>query len=1228
MKNVKFASILKTWLYLPLLLAFFAPLNAQMVVSSTTGATLNKMVSDSAVQTGMPFVYTILYSLPAGSTGITISDFVPSPLVVDNIVAGSPCGTPTVTQTPSSSGTQVNYTLASVPTACSGTFQIWVRFPAGTTCNGTPVVNRACMFGTTPLGAFEMCTRGVSTVARATDPWTVWKRPIGTNYQGGSCPNVSFSDTVNYEIKVGKLPGTYGFLNLNNAIVTDQLPAGATIVGALTPSVGTATLSGGVINWNLNTTLFASPLPVGGFNVATLNVKIKYSPFAVGSCLTNTAVLKGNLGSQNTSGAWCGTHIDSSKTLIRRENPIAAIGLFQKWVNVTGNTVGCNGTYAIRVYNNSTGPLSSFNFSDVFPTGVTVNSVKITNIGASAVNTADLYVNGSTLPTITYNAVSNLPYTTTPISSIKIVRNGTMNVGQYILCEVGFTINSSAPNTVTNCATTTSTSLNTTSTCTSFGVYPPAPKACVFKDICSPQAIYTQGNTVRYRLRVQNIGTDAMVGVNIKDVLNPNLAYVAGSDTYYTAAAYTAPCGSPSNWTGVTTAHSGNNLQWNLPNIGSNCAAFVYPSCGFSGTSGIPFYFIEFSAKIRDTAGLGVVLNKFTIQGGNLAVAVTSYNVPISIGGTHGFTIEKQDSTASSAAYATTGFTTPSASIAYRLAMKNTGSASFRNILMIDKLPLNAAPNDYLMSVCGANRGSQFNTPFAGLLSSTPFAPATTKFDAATNISLPEFGIACTGSTAATWTGSAPSKNIKLEFGNANALLSGTTLRYAFRATVDPLAKNTQTACNTFMANATGVYIQNGANTNVTLPQLESGAACVTIKQAVSSCCDSTKLIPTSDQCCSQLQVKGECAIKMVKIDLVGGTFTALNWTCSPVPTAFAGLSSVSLIPSASCLAATINPCFQATGSGGVTITYTITFADGTTCVKTETKKCCCKPSVKVPTTGCKGLPTIFAVDTLNCKFTNGLWNFGDGTTSSVLNTTHVYNTVGGFTATFTYTNECGDQKIVLSIGIEQCPCEVKPCFTYKTNSLQAQFNSGSISNYPIVAYHWDFGDGTWANGQTPAHTYTVSGVYKVCLTVYVDNGLGLCNCLSDANTICRDVTIKVGLVSDGTSCVFRAREPVNNESGAAANRNQVATSLKMTVFPNPTNEALTVVFNKQVLNTEGANSILELYNLQGQLIKTQRLDVGSDETKISMHALPTGVYMLSLRQDGQVISTIKVAKN
>jgi PKD repeat protein len=45
-------------------------------------------------------------------------------------------------------------------------------------------------------------------------------------------------------------------------------------------------------------------------------------------------------------------------------------------------------------------------------------------------------------------------------------------------------------------------------------------------------------------------------------------------------------------------------------------------------------------------------------------------------------------------------------------------------------------------------------------------------------------------------------------------------------------------------------------------------------------------------------------------------------------------------------------------------------------------------------------------------------------------------------------------------------------------------------SNFTIVSYSWNFGDGSSATGKTPTHTYTAPGPYNVTLTVTNDRGI------------------------------------------------------------------------------------------------------------------------------------------
>jgi hypothetical protein len=53
--------------------------------------------------------------------------------------------------------------------------------------------------------------------------------------------------------------------------------------------------------------------------------------------------------------------------------------------------------------------------------------------------------------------------------------------------------------------------------------------------------------------------------------------------------------------------------------------------------------------------------------------------------------------------------------------------------------------------------------------------------------------------------------------------------------------------------------------------------------------------------------------------------------------------------------------------------------------------------------------------------------------------------------------------------------------------SLACALGSNSV---PAISYHWDFGDGTEANGQNVDHTFTLAGTYSVNLTVKGVDGL------------------------------------------------------------------------------------------------------------------------------------------
>ena len=798
-------------------------------VVSSNGASLEKIVDHSTIPSGVNFSYTINFSIPAGSLDIKITDQLPATLELVDVIVSPVCGTPVVNYpSPGTMGALIQYKLASVPNACSGTFQIVVKFPAGKTCDKTTAFNSACMTGKVVNGqGLKICTKEVSTVATANNPWSVAKNPApGLALSGQQNCYLTTSDTVSYDIWVAKNYGEVGLLNLVNGIVTDQLPVGATVLSA-TPSIGIIDpIVGNLIVWrigNLSSTQH--------YNMATLRVVVKYAPLSNGQTITNTANLTGGLGNSCESGMNTST---SSCVIKAVGNPPPPSGSLYKWAALGGNTVGCAGKYYLQVYNSGSSPIGAFGFSDILPSEVTATKINVYSNGGLAT----LSINGAT-PTTLLTGWSP-PYPSTSINSVNIQSAGLAST-KMIYVEIEFTINANASSSFSNTVNLTGTPVGITPSSATWNIYlhEPEPKASTYKMICNPKpnTIYKQGDIVRYRLRVQNIGTADMIGANVTDNLSSNLEYV-GNPSYYSSMVWDPGCEAPNTatWSPAPIPnHNGNALSWNLPEIKSNCQSVIWPNPGYYGTYNIPYYFIDFDVRTRKTSGLGSIINNFVVSGGNLPVASTSPDTYITVVGTHGFTLEKQVSTNGGATYATSGNTISSGNVRYRLKMKNTGTTSFRDALMIDMLPLDNNGSDNLMLDRSIARGSDLSVIYNNFLASTPHLPTSTMFSDGTNLCLPEFGYSPSSCANAIWSaGTPPSNNVKIDFG-LNYLAVGEDLEYTFGAKLKE-GKIGQVTCNTFSANASKVLIINNVNTAFPLNAVESDKSCVSIQDNKCDC--------------------------------------------------------------------------------------------------------------------------------------------------------------------------------------------------------------------------------------------------------------------------------------------------------------------------------------------------------------------------------------------------------
>ncbi|HOZ49756.1 MAG TPA: PKD domain-containing protein, partial [Candidatus Hydrogenedentes bacterium] len=119
---------------------------------------------------------------------------------------------------------------------------------------------------------------------------------------------------------------------------------------------------------------------------------------------------------------------------------------------------------------------------------------------------------------------------------------------------------------------------------------------------------------------------------------------------------------------------------------------------------------------------------------------------------------------------------------------------------------------------------------------------------------------------------------------------------------------------------------------------------------------------------------------------------------------------------------------------------------------------------------------------------TSWLWDFGDGSTSTLQHPKHEYAISGKFSVTLTVT--AGPVTDVATIP-NYITVAALPTAQFSADSLQplvgdaVQFTDASEpGSAAITSWLWDFGDGGTSTQQNPQHSYALAGRYTVKLTV------------------------------------------------------------------------------------------------------------------------------------------------
>ena len=135
-------------------------------------------------------------------------------------------------------------------------------------------------------------------------------------------------------------------------------------------------------------------------------------------------------------------------------------------------------------------------------------------------------------------------------------------------------------------------------------------------------------------------------------------------------------------------------------------------------------------------------------------------------------------------------------------------------------------------------------------------------------------------------------------------------------------------------------------------------------------------------------------------------------------------------------------------------------------------------------------------------KIVSRTWNFGDSTTSILLNPNHYYDSIGWYQVSLKVTSDSGCVAVKAD-SIFSNRKTVHAFFSVLGN-CQGQLVSFKDSSRTLktkaVQWSWNFGDGKLSANQNPSHSYTSAGTYPVTLIATGANGV--------KDTIVKDIVV------------------------------------------------------------------------------------------------------------------------
>jgi len=179
----------------------------------------------------------------------------------------------------------------------------------------------------------------------------------------------------------------------------------------------------------------------------------------------------------------------------------------------------------------------------------------------------------------------------------------------------------------------------------------------------------------------------------------------------------------------------------------------------------------------------------------------------------------------------------------------------------------------------------------------------------------------------------------------------------------------------------------------------------------------------------------------------------------------------------------------------------------------------------------CQGVAVDFSDSSVvdNIYFVSSwLWDFGDGSSSTLQNPSHVYASGGTYNVTLTITSNTGCvQSITKTVTIYHNPV-VGFSNTNVCLNVSTQFtNTTTVQNGLISTFAWNFGDGTAISAlPNPTHVYAAAGNYNVTLVITTNQG-----CVDSTTNVVSVYAYPTAAFSLNNVCLSDSAVYINNST-------------------------------------------------------------------------------------------------